>query len=77
MWKSIRRLKAFFESWATIWRLKVTPEFEQLLLARDTHAPYKLRANVQIQNLDAFYEAFDVHEGDGMYLEPEKRVTVW
>ena len=30
-----------------------------------------------IRNMDAFYEAFDVKEGDGMYLPPEERVEIW
>jgi len=24
-----------------------------------------------------FYEAFDIKEGDGMYLAPEDRVRIW
>jgi len=27
--------------------------------------------------VDAFYEAFDVKEGDAMYLAPEDRVKIW
>jgi putative endopeptidase len=70
-------VQAFFEGWAIIWRFKVTPESEQLLLYIDTHAPHKLRVNVQAQNLDAFYDTFHVQVGDGMYLEPKKRVKIW
>lgn len=32
-------VKAIFESWDTIWRLKVTPQLGQLLLSIDTQAP--------------------------------------
>jgi putative endopeptidase len=28
-------------------------------------------------NIDAFYEAFDIKEGDGMWLAPEDRVRIW
>ncbi|AEV94743.1 M13 family metallopeptidase [Pediococcus claussenii] len=70
-------LKAFFVNWATIWRTKATKEREQLLLSIDVHAPAKLRANVQVKNFDEFYEAFNVHKDDGMYLEPAKRVQIW
>lgn len=69
--------KAFFINWARIWRMKARPEYQQLLLAVDVHAPQPLRANVQVKNLADFYTAFDVHEGDGMYLAPEKRVNIW
>ncbi|MCL1854708.1 MAG: M13 family metallopeptidase [Clostridia bacterium] len=68
---------AFFENWATIWRIKVMPQFEQLLLAIDVHAPNELRANMQARNQDAFYTAFSVEEDDGMYLAPEERVGIW
>ncbi|WNS45197.1 M13 family metallopeptidase [Paenibacillus sp. MMS20-IR301] len=70
-------LKEFFEGWATLWRFKATPETVQYLLTSDPHAPYKLRVNRQVQNLYGFYDVYDVHEGDGMYLAPEKRVKVW
>lgn len=70
-------LRDFFINWATIWRSKATLEFDQFLLSVDVHAPDKLRANIQVQNLDDFYTTFDVHPGDGMYLAPEQRVHIW
>ncbi|MTV82026.1 M13 family metallopeptidase [Secundilactobacillus folii] len=70
-------LQAFFLNWAKIWRQKATPEREQLLLSIDVHAPAKLRANVQVQNLDDFFNTFDIHEGDGMYKAPAERVKIW
>jgi predicted metalloendopeptidase len=27
--------------------------------------------------VDAFYDAFGIKKGDGMYIEPEKRVKIW
>jgi predicted metalloendopeptidase len=30
-----------------------------------------------VVNVPAFYAAFDVKEGDRMYLAPEKRVKIW
>lgn len=70
-------LKAFFINWARIWRMKASMERMKLLLNIDVHAPHVLRANVQPKNLDDFYTTFDVHEGDGMYLTPDKRVNIW
>lgn len=69
--------KDFFENWAKIWREKSSTEFLHWVMATDVHAPSKLRANVQAQNIDDFYTTFDVHEGDGMWLAPEKRVHIW
>lgn len=70
-------LAEFFINWARIWGMKSTLEREKLLLAIDVHAPHVLRANIQPQNLADFYTTFDVQPGDGMYLAPEKRITIW
>jgi predicted metalloendopeptidase len=32
---------------------------------------------VPIQNLDSFYKALDIKEGDKMFIAPEKRVKIW
>ncbi|WP_373719925.1 M13-type metalloendopeptidase, partial [Weissella soli] len=70
-------LAAFFVNWATIWRMKATKQYQQLLLNIDVHAPNALRANIQVQNLAAFYETFNVTKADQMYLAPAKRVAIW
>jgi putative endopeptidase len=41
------------------------------------HAPSMYRANGAVRNVPEFYEAFDVKEGDALYLPPEKRVKIW
>ena len=67
----------FFINWATIWRMKATEQYMQLLLSIDVHAPQKLRANIQAENLDDFYTAFNIKPGDEMYRAPEDRVHIW
>ena len=67
----------FFINWATISRMKATEQYMQLLLSIDVHAPQKLRANIQAENLDDFYTAFDIKPGDEMYRAPEDRVHIW
>ena len=69
--------KEFFINWATVWRMKATEQYMQLLLSIDVHAPQKLRANVQAENLADFYTAFDIKPGDKMYKAPEDRVHIW
>ncbi|WP_251545856.1 M13 family metallopeptidase [Limosilactobacillus caecicola] len=69
--------QAFFINWARIWRMKATTQYMQLLLSIDVHAPNKLRANVQAQNQDDFFTAFDIHKGDGMWKAPADRVNIW
>ena len=70
-------LEEFFASWARIWRRKSTLEYDTMLLTVDVHAPGKLRANIQLQNLDDFFTTFGIEEGDGMYRAPEDRVSIW
>lgn len=67
----------FFISWATIWRSKARDEAIKNLVKTDTHSPGQYRAYVPLQNVDAFYQAFDIKPGDGMYIEDDKRVKIW
>ena len=67
----------FFISWATIWRTKMRDEAIKSQVKTDPHSPGMFRAFVPLQNVDAFYEAFNIKEGDGMYLKPADRVKIW
>ncbi|MBC7525301.1 MAG: M13 family metallopeptidase [Flavobacterium sp.] len=67
----------FFISWATVWRGKIRDEALKNQVKTDPHSPAMYRAYVPLQNVDSFYQAFDIKEGDGMYIAPEKRVKIW
>lgn len=67
----------FFMSWATVWRTKMRDEALRNALKTSPHSPGMYRAYVPLQNIDAFYEAFEIKEGDKMYVAPEKRVRIW
>ncbi len=67
----------FFLGWAQVWRGKARDQETKRLLTVDPHSPAKFRANGAPVNVDEFYTAFDVKEGDGMYLPPEERVKIW
>lgn len=67
----------FYISWATIWRSKMRDEAIKNQVKTDPHSPGMYRAYVPLQNVDAFYKAFDIKEGDKLYLHPEKRVKIW
>ncbi|GGC62906.1 putative zinc metalloprotease [Hoyosella rhizosphaerae] len=70
-------LQRVFLGWAQVWRTKVRTEEAERRLATDPHSPPEFRCNGIVRNLDEFYEAFDVSEGDGLYLPPEQRVKIW
>ncbi len=67
----------FFMSWATVWRTKMREEALRNKIKTDPHSPGEYRAYVPLQNIDAFYEAFNIQEGDPMYVDPENRVKIW
>lgn len=67
----------FFMSWATVWRTKYREEALRTRILTDPHSPGTYRAFAPLRNIDAFYEAFDVKEGDEMYLIEEERVRIW
>lgn len=67
----------FFISWATIWRTKMRDDAIKTQVKTDPHSPGMFRGYIPIQNMDAFYSAFNIKEGDKMYLPPAKRVKIW
>jgi len=67
----------FFISWAQIWKIKFRDDAMRAQLARGPHSPGKYRALAAPRNIPGFYQAFDIVEGDGMYLPPEQRVVLW
>ena len=67
----------FFISWATIWRFKGRDEYIKNQVKTDPHSPGMYRAYVPLQNVDAFYEAFKIKEGDAMFLTDENRIKIW
>jgi putative endopeptidase len=46
-------------------------------LAIDPHSPPEFRCNGVLRNIDAFYDAFGVAEGDELFLAPQRRVRIW
>ncbi len=69
--------KAYFINWARVWCMKAKEEYIQLLLSNDVHSPNALRANMPPRNFREWYDAFGVTENDGMYLAPDKRISIW
>ena len=67
----------FFISWSTVWRSKIRDEALKNQVKTDPHSPGMYRAYIPIQNLDVFYDAFGIKEGDKMFVSPEKRVRIW
>jgi len=70
-------VQEFFRSWALTWQTKRRDEALRQQVATDPHSPDEFRCNQVVRNLDAFYDAFDVHDTDALWLDPAQRVTIW
>lgn len=66
-----------FMGWAQVWRGKAREAEAIRLIATDPHSPSAVRGNAPLTNLNEFYQAFGVKEGDKMFVAPEKRITIW
>ena len=67
----------FFLAWAQAWQQKSRPEETVRLLTIDPHSPNEFRCNQIVRNLAAFHAAFETREGDGLWLDPAERVSIW
>lgn len=69
--------KAYFESNAEMWKSTTTKEFAAVLSKNDVHSANKIRVNRTIVNFQQFYDTYGIKAGDGMYIAPEDRVSIW
>ena len=67
----------FFLAYAGVWAQNITEENARLLQKTDPHSPGRWRVNGALPHIKAFYEAFDVKEGDKMYLPEAERLDLW
>ncbi len=66
----------FFIAYGQAWRNKVRDAALRQQIIGDGHAPASYRAQT-VRNIDPWYTAFDVKEGEKLYLKPEQRVRIW
>ena len=66
-----------FIGYAQAWRNKARDESIRVQINTDPHSPADFRVNGIVRNVPEFYTAFNIQEGDSLYLAPEKRVKIW
>ena len=66
-----------FLGWGQVWRTMMRDDALRQLVMTDSHSPGTIRAFAPLRNVDAWYEAFGVKEGDKNYVKPEDRVRIW
>ena len=67
----------FFVGIGQVWKYKATEEASRNRVATDPHSPPEFRVNGPVANMPEFHAAFNVQEGDTLYLPPEERVKIW
>jgi len=67
----------FFISWAQGWRGNMRPEYLKQLLKTNPHSPNMARVMAPLANMQEFYTAFDVKEGNGMFRAEKDRPVIW
>ena len=67
----------FFLAYAAVWASNIRPVAALQLTQMDVHSLGRNRVNVALPQVTEFVEAFDIKPGDGMWLEPDKRVVLW
>ena len=67
----------FFVGWSRVWKRKYREAEMVKRLLTDPHSPSRYRANGPVMNIDAFYEVFDVKEGDALYKPESDRIKIW
>ena len=66
-----------FLGWAQAWLGKSRDEALRVQVNTDPHSPRDFRVNGVVRNIPEFYTAFNVKEGDSLYLPPDERVKIW
>jgi len=67
----------FFIAYANVWAGSIRDEEVLRRTKEDPHSLGKWRVNGTLPHCESFIEAFNVKEGDPMWLAPEKRASIW
>jgi len=67
----------FYLAYANVWAGNIRDEEILLRTKTDPHSLGKWRVNGSLRNIDPFFKAFNIKEGDNMYLAPADRVVIW
>lgn len=69
--------QAFYLNYANLWAQNIRDAEIRSLTTGDVHSIGKNRVNVSLRNLEPFFKAFDIKEGDVMFRPESERVVIW
>lgn len=67
----------FYLGYANLWAQNVRPQEILRRTKTDVHSLGKWRVNGALRNIDDFYEAFGIKEGDPMWMPEQERINIW
>ena len=67
----------FFLAYAVVWASNIRDSEIIRLTKEDSHSLGRWRVNGALPHVTPFLDAFDVRQGDAMYLKQEERVEIW
>lgn len=70
-------IQRFYLAYANLWANNIRPEEILNRTKTDPHSLGNLRVNATLRNLQQFYDAFGIGEGDKMWIPEEERVIIW
>ena len=67
----------FYLAYANVWAANITKEDILLRTKTDPHSLGRYRVNASLRNIDTFFNAFGIKEGDKMFRPAAERVIIW
>lgn len=70
-------LQRFYLAYANVWAANIRDEEILSRTKTDPHSLGRNRVNVTLRNIEPFFKAFDIKEGDAMFRPESERVVIW
>lgn len=67
----------FYLAYANLWANNIRDEEVLVRTKTDSHSLGSNRVNVSVRNIQPFFEAFGIKEGDKMFRPEDERVIIW
>ena len=64
-------------NYANLWANNIRPEEMRSLTTGDVHSLGEHRVNVTLRNIEPFFRAFSITDGDKMFRPEQERVIIW
>ncbi len=70
-------IQVFYMNYANLWGQNIRDAEMRNLTISDVHSLGKNRVNVSLKNIEPFFKAFSITEGDPMFRPESERIIIW